>query len=164
MNDIPTRAGIIPYIIVDGVVKFMMMTPSDPVFGGTRAQIAKGRIDSGDTPLSTAIKEGSEELGLKSSNFVSPPVHIGIQTVSGGFQTYKMVVYAVEVHNTEDFELPQYETRCTGWFTAEQFYQVGRVSHQPILSQVISTIRGLKGNENQAKRLINDIHLNHNPS
>ena len=37
-------------------------------YGGTSPQLAKGKIERGDSVIDTAWREGEEELGLKKSN------------------------------------------------------------------------------------------------
>ena len=55
------KAGIIPYYIdEDGIPMMMFMVPSNPNYGGTEYQIAKGHIDKGETHYKAAIREGKE--------------------------------------------------------------------------------------------------------
>ena len=65
------RFGLIPWTVYHDSIIMMFMMPSDPKFGGSNYQIAKGRKESGETDLEAAIREASEELGLKPSNIES---------------------------------------------------------------------------------------------
>jgi hypothetical protein len=43
------RAGTIPYIIEDGEVKMMFMRPSNSEYGGDAFQLAKGKVEDGES-------------------------------------------------------------------------------------------------------------------
>lgn len=60
------RAGFLPYRIKDNYrIEFLFMKPSDPTFGGSHFQIAKGHVDPTDQSfLSAALRECEEELGV----------------------------------------------------------------------------------------------------
>jgi len=58
------RAGLIPVYMKDDVVEVCLRTSSDPKYGGSDFQIAKGEIDEGETPMEAAIREAKEELGF----------------------------------------------------------------------------------------------------
>lgn len=128
MKDARTkRAGIIPFVFNDdGAVEMYFMKPSFPHFGGDRFQIAKGKIEDGLSELETAIKEGSEELGLKQSNFCSPIHKLG--TFMHG-----ITIFFVQVKSQYDFDDPHFETGETRWMTAEQFEREGRELHRHVV-------------------------------
>ena len=64
-KDEAKKAGLLPYYEDEsGKLWFCLMIPSDPSYGGTHPQIAKGNIDAGESAMETAIREGKEELGL----------------------------------------------------------------------------------------------------
>lgn len=119
------RAGIIPFIIKDGEIKFMFMKPSDPKFGGPDWQIAKGRVEGDDDNMTTALREGEEELGLKESN---------INYVSElGYYLGRTSVFVCNVIDMEDFGPFHYETGDVVWLTRKEFDQLGRSLHRPIV-------------------------------
>lgn len=122
------RAGIIPYFVdEDSTILYMFMKPSDPEYGGSDWQIAKGRFDDGeDDPLIVSIREGREELGLKEEN-----VKGFIYTSIGEFR--KMYVYACEVIDKDDFDPFHYETGEVCWLTASEFEAFGREIHRDIV-------------------------------
>jgi len=64
------RAGAMPvYKDEDGKYYVALMKPSDPKYGGTAYQVAKGQIDTKngkkESPEETAVKEVWQELGIK---------------------------------------------------------------------------------------------------
>ena len=65
------RAGLIPVHISNGEISMLFMKPSDPMYGGSDYQIAKGRIEDGEEPYETAVREAEEELGLNPDNMVN---------------------------------------------------------------------------------------------
>lgn len=76
------KAGFLPYYISpNGTVFICLMIPSDPAYGGSEPQFAKGEVDPGYTLFQTAIKEAEEELGLI--------VHKLKNTWSLGYFTYE---------------------------------------------------------------------------
>jgi 8-oxo-dGTP pyrophosphatase MutT (NUDIX family) len=116
------------------------MIPSDPAYGGTQPQIAKGRVDPGETPEISAIREGEEELGLRHSNIVGSPM-LGWSGQLGGMQAkYTMMIYAVEVKDPKDFGQPHYETGWAGWIPAQEAMQKIRSNQKDILKAVLQKI------------------------
>ena len=123
-NNKPTikRSGLIPFVVEDGEIKMMFMVPSNPAFGGNQFQIAKGRLEPDLTPLANAIKEATEELGLKEPNMVGEPFHVG-DFMRG------IAIFAVEVKDKNDFGPFTYETGKVGWLSKDEFVKVGRELH-----------------------------------
>lgn len=119
------RAGIIPYFVDNGVIKYNFMKPSDPTYGGSDWQIAKGRVENDDDNLSTALREGAEELGLKESNIISITelgVHLG-----------RTSIYICKVASMTDFNQFHYETGEVAWLSLADFEVVGRNIHVPVI-------------------------------
>lgn len=137
------RAGVIPYYADDaGVVHMLFMRPSDPLYGGDRMQIAKGRVDEGETFLQTALREGSEELGLLNTN-ISRIDEVG--TFMG-----RTTVYVAAVVDPLDFGVPGFETSEVQWMTLEEFQREGRDLHVAVVSEAykkIQTIDQCEGEE-----------------
>lgn len=127
------RVGIIPYIIEGEVVKMAFMIPSDAAYGGAEPQIAKGRIDGLEFPLTAAIREGKEELGLREENMLERPWVLNEQIVHGMNATYPLRVYGVRVRSKEDFDVPGYETSHVVWMSAIEFYAHGRKEHADLV-------------------------------
>jgi 8-oxo-dGTP pyrophosphatase MutT (NUDIX family) len=129
------RAGIIPFYLNDeGEIVMMFMIPSDPEFGGADFQIAKGKVDPGEQHEEAAVREGEEELGLIKSNMISD-VHF-----LGKFLG-RMHIYTVQVQSPTNFNRPHYETGQVGWLTNEQFQQIGRDLHKPIVDRAENYIQ-----------------------
>lgn len=137
-----TRAGIVPFL-ADGRALFMVS--SNPAFGGSDPAIAKGRVDSGESVKRAAIREGGEELGLRSANMIAEPFIGWTGTISGLKSTYPMEVYLVQVANENNFSDPDLETEYTVWMTRSQFKQYGRKSHHSIADALFEQIEAYVG-------------------
>lgn len=122
------KAGIIPFYVDEtGQIRMLFMVPSDPYYGGSRLQIAKGGIDPGETARDTAEREGIEELGLRMSNVVA--VEAGtpaIELTRADGERYSMEVFVAQIVDPADFDTPHYETGSTGWLTIQEFRAKGR--------------------------------------
>jgi len=129
------KAGIIPYYRDATGVKMLFMKPSDPKFGGSRFQIAKGNIDPGENAQTAAIREGVEELGLISSNITKIEKMVE-QQLTGQDESYIITVYAAEVKDKEAFSKPHYETAATKWMSLDEFRAEGRLSHLSIVQRL----------------------------
>ena len=128
------RAGIIPYFInPDKTIKFMFMQPSDSKYGGSDWQMAKGRVEGDDDNITTALREGGEELGLKESNIKL------IQEL--GLYLGRTTVYICEVKDKDDFGEFTYETGQVTWLTAKEFTEIGRDIHQSIVQDALVRIK-----------------------
>lgn len=127
------RAGMIPYLIEDGEVKMMFMKPSETLYGGDQLQLCKGVVEEGEDNRTAALREGGEELGLKSENIESI-------TELGNFLG-RTTVYVAKVKNDHDFDEPHYETAATGWLTCDGFMKVGRELHKEIVQLAEQVIR-----------------------
>lgn len=124
------RAGLIPYMFCDdGKIRYLMMVASNPIMGGPRPMISKGKIESGETAEVTAVREAEEELGLKRRNCrgeLRRIFHGRIELFSGA---YDLTVFAVEIQDKYDFDKWCDETEYTLWMTLEEFKEKGRKDH-----------------------------------
>lgn len=123
------KAGLIPYIIVDGEPEFLTMTSSDATYGGDKPMLSKGGIDPGETPEQAAIREAEEELGLRRSNLAGPVKLALSDTIRGMQGEYQMDIFYAPVRSKTDFDKPHYETLHTTWMTLEDLRREGRGSH-----------------------------------
>lgn len=128
------RGGVIPYYIKDDEVKMMFMQPSDGKYGGSAFQIAKGKIDEGESIEEGAFREAEEELGLFLPNTKNRK---NLGTFLG-----RMTVYIVEVIDPSPgkFGDPVEETAAVKWMTPEEFQKDGRDLHKPIIKAALRTI------------------------
>lgn len=132
------RAALIPYIIEDGEIKMMFMKPSSDVaeWSGTSFQIAKGKIEKGETAEAAAVREAHEELGLFRGNI--------ILTEEVGVFMGRTTVFVSKVKDKDMFGLPSDETSDTTWMTENEFIAEGRLLHQPVVQSVVRLIRQIE--------------------
>jgi len=131
-SDNKPRAGLIPYYLDSrGNVFMLFMIPSDSAYGGSKPQIAKGKIDPGETPLQAAIREAHEELGLNPSNTFKIR-KLGVET-----NPYKagLHLYLAQVKNPTKFDKFSNETAEIHWLTPEDFEFLGRKIHIPYVQK-----------------------------
>ena len=126
------RAGTIPYIIEDGQVLMMFMKPSDPEYVGDTFQIAKGKIEEGEDTQTAGLREAKEELGLFIGNVTN------VEEL-GQFMG-RTTVYIARVKTRDLFGEPGFETGSVAWMTIEQFCQVGRDLHRPVVREAYRRI------------------------
>ena len=122
---LPTKAGVIPYFNGSNGIEMLFMIPSDPAYGGSDPQIAKGNVDDGETTQQAAMREGKEELGLLQSN-VKLTTSVGTTVLTGLNETYNFSLFVAEVRNPRMLIGPHYETGKVLWLTIEEFKQTGR--------------------------------------
>lgn len=126
------RAGIIPYYIDDnGDVLVYTMIPSDPDYGGTSPQMAKGHIDPGMDAYETAMKEGNEEIGLIRGNVIDVQV-LGVYA--------RIAVYICTVKNPNLWDKPHYETGWSGWVNLTKDFDSIRQEHKPIFMDLYNKV------------------------
>ncbi len=130
INKKELRAGLLPYVIIRNkegkkIPVFLFMVPSNPEMGGPRPQIAKGRIEYGETPLQAALREANEEIGIKSEDIVGNVSSIGLYL---GY-TY---VFVCKVKGF-DVGSPGHETEKLVWADEKKFERIGRKIHIPVV-------------------------------
>lgn len=130
------RAGTIPYVVKEGEVKMMFMRPSDPEFSGDTFQIAKGRVEEGETHKETAIREAKEELGLFVGNV--------LLTEELGVFMGRTTVYVAKIKNEDMFGEPSFETEEVRWMTLDQFMTEGRELHRPVVQAAARLINRIE--------------------
>lgn len=134
------KAGFIPYIFENNVLKLMFMISSDPEFGGAAPMIAKGHVEAGETPAVGGFREAEEELGLKRSN-IAGKIKLGWSgTLTGNTDTYKFFVYFGRVKDKTDFNEPDAETERVVWLTPEEFEKEGRDTQRHIVKAIVKKI------------------------
>jgi 8-oxo-dGTP pyrophosphatase MutT (NUDIX family) len=135
------RAGLIPFIREKGEIKYLMMVASNPIFGGPRPMISKGKIEEDEDAYHCAIREAIEELGLVDLNMKTKPFKIAEERVVLRSGMYDFTLYAVELYNTWHFEPWCEETEYTEWHTLESFVQHGRRDHVKFIAMLEERIK-----------------------
>jgi 8-oxo-dGTP pyrophosphatase MutT (NUDIX family) len=130
------RAGMIPYIIEDGIIKMLFAKPSDPTYSGDSFQLAKGKIEGVETAKEAAIREAKEEVGLHSHN-TEAIYELG--TFLG-----RTTVFVAKVINKQDFGKPSIDVKDTKWMTLSEFLEVGRELHHHVVSVAHETIEQIE--------------------
>lgn len=133
------KAGIIPWIIEDGKIKMMFMIPSNPKYGGSNPQIAKGGVDPGENTQEAALREGYEELGLLPNN-ITHVTKILTVSVTGLDESYPMTIYAAKVKNKNNFVKPHFETGQIMWLTNDEFQVSGRNIHKQLVASIFDKL------------------------
>jgi len=119
------RAGVIPYIEVDGEIQMMFMKPANSKYGGKSYQISKGKVEEGEKIEEAAKREAKEELGLFSGNV--------LDFTSLGEWLGRTTFYIAHIKDKTMFGDPHFETGSTTWLTLEAFLKDGRDLHKPVV-------------------------------
>ncbi len=129
------RGGVIPYYIKEGEILMMFMKPSDKKFGGENFQIAKGKIEDGETPIEGAFREAKEELGLFGPNVE--------QTDSLG-RFGRINIFIAKIKDPGMFGDTTFETGAVTWWNPQQFQSQGRGWQKPIVKAAVRKISKLE--------------------
>jgi 8-oxo-dGTP pyrophosphatase MutT (NUDIX family) len=129
------KAGLVPYYrdSVNNRIMVCLMVPSDPNYGGTQPQIAKGGIDPGETALQAAKREAWEELGLPESQIVY--IHQLSKMQSG-----KFTWFAAEVKSM-DLQPAGHETDKVLWLDLRSAIKQIRDWQRPVLFHLVNFLR-----------------------
>lgn len=163
------KAGLLPfYQHPDGTIEVYLMCPkaSRPELGPPKFQIAKGTrmirdagksrdVQASDFPLedlsrtedllATALREGAEEIGLRTENLVKIYVAKSFifSSASSGNERY-MMLYAGLVHDREAFDAPDSFTAKTAtcqWMTLEECKEQAREDHLAIIEEIYGRMK-----------------------
>lgn len=147
-NDVPVRvkAGGIPYFIEkDRTVSVRLMVPSNPKFGGTQPQIAKGNVEHNinsafvnkDVALwFSAFKEMNEEVGLPYDNIEDYWYYSKLQNIH---------VFGVKVRSKTMFVKPHYESAYALWLTKEEVSAMARDWQRKFILRFINHVHSREG-------------------
>lgn len=149
---------------VTALIKLLAMKPSPKAkhMGDPSLQVAKGtrRVfineewhdmrdddlryadESFHEPLlATALREGEEEVGLKSSNIVRL-FDLGCFTFVSASRGIKkpLHMFAAEIRDPQDFTAFESTTELTRWLTPDEFAEAGRADHVAIVSEIVARI------------------------
>lgn len=128
------RAGLIPYYQDgNGDIRMLFMKPSDPEYGGDCFQIAKGKVEEDDANhQAAALREAKEEIGLFVGNV--------IKTEEVGMFMGRTSVFVSKIKNPDMFGEPSFETGDVAWLTLDEFMDIGRDLHKPVVQACYRTI------------------------
>jgi hypothetical protein len=153
-----TKVGIVPFILPS--MKIMVMKPKAEAkhLGEPSFQIAKGtrriyinenwcdmREDDlryadesfHETLIGTALREGQEEIGLKSTNIKRLFDMGGFTFVSASRGVVKPLhLFAAEIADENDFSEFEATTGEARWMTPEEFMAEGRADHAAIIQKL----------------------------
>lgn len=132
------RAGLIPYYIEpDGTVMMMFMKPSNPEYGGFFFQLAKGKVEDGETNLVAALREAQEEIGLFRANV--------LRTEEVGTFMGRTAVFVSKIRDRDLFAEPSFETAAASWMSLDEFLEIGRDLHKPVVRACYEKILEMEG-------------------
>jgi len=129
------RAGTVPYYIEDdGVIKFLFMTPieEDQRYSGSSFQIAKGKQEENEPLIETAMREAEEELGLRRNNILN--------FFKAGTFLGRTDIYIAKIMDPEAFNTVTDETDEVMWLTLDEFLDIGRDIHKPVMEEIYNII------------------------
>lgn len=133
------RAGLICYYLTkNNNIEMLFMEPSNPKFGTSAPQLAKGKIEENETAKQAAIREAQEEVGLKTDNIIGSVDQLGVFLG-------RTTMFVAQIKNKDDFGPTCDETGATCWLTYEQFKNEGRGLHKPVVKQAVFHIKNLHG-------------------
>lgn len=125
------RAGVVPFYVDKSIVYMLFMKPSDPKYGGGSFQIAKGKREDDESDESAALREGFEELGLLQENIE--------ELINAGSHLGRTTVFLAKIKNKDNFVKYHFETEETRWLSLEEFEEIGRSIHVPVIRQIVNT-------------------------
>lgn len=129
------RAGCLPFYCDGEGLKLLFMKPSDPKYGGSFYQLAKGKVDPGYSVEETARKEVMEEVGLADNNIKD------LFFIKAGYvKNYKMYLYAAEVIDPDALLPFHYETGEVQWIDVKDIPTKIRRSQHSIIYEAIEVI------------------------
>ncbi|HET8688270.1 MAG TPA: NUDIX domain-containing protein [Methanosarcina sp.] len=134
------KAGVIPYFVKDEEIYMMFMVPSNPKFGGSSPQIAKGRVEDGENIQEAALREAEEELGLRLNNIESV-IHVTTQILTGFDETYNFTLFAAKVSDPDNFGATDHEVGGRFWLTFDEFLQKGRSTQKSLVQLAYNKIK-----------------------
>jgi hypothetical protein len=170
-HPVMSKAGVLPlYIPETGPVRFYVMQPqsSYPDLGPPEFQIAKGTrrmrvsgkwrdISSRDFPITdlsraedllmTAMREGKEEIGLRTENIrrLFWGKRFAFASATQGFER-SMMLFVVEVHHPDHFDEPDAysaKTAARRWLTLAECQELTRPDHRAIVEALVERLCAL---------------------
>lgn len=128
------KAGGIPYFVNEqGTLRVLLVTSTDPTFGGPDPAIAKGYPEKGENSARTAIREMSEETGVKVKDVVDTQFLGVVESKHYSLYTYAFKL-AREVPPITDWEA------VGRWYNAYDALELIYANHKPMLLALIEAV------------------------
>ena len=143
------RAGVIPYYFKDEEIHMLFMKPSEPKYGGDSYQVAKGKVEEGETDQQAAFREANEELGLLSNNI--------ILAEELGVFLGRTTLFIAKIVDPDMFGEPHFETQSVKWMTPEEFQAEGRGLHKPIVKAATRMIKKVEKKQEELDKEYGDM-------
>jgi ADP-ribose pyrophosphatase YjhB (NUDIX family) len=136
------KAGMVPFHIDDnGKLKILLIIPSDPAYGGSSYQIAKGRQDNNEKPIETAKREAKEEMGLKK---ISDIFQVSKTVLKGMMRSYNFFLFACQINDPNDLSKMDFEISHRDWLDTDNLKNI-RNSQKDLIYKAIKVIKRKKG-------------------
>ncbi|HVI89804.1 MAG TPA: NUDIX hydrolase [Dongiaceae bacterium] len=138
MEQVLQQAGVIPYSMVNGTIRVLLVTSRDT----GRWLIPKGFVDDGHTPLTAAVKEAFEEAGVEGVTETETP--LGFFTYfkrlkTGEDRPTSVIVYLLRVEK-QCKKWPEKKQRQSAWFTPEE---AAKLVKEPGLAELLLRLENL---------------------
>jgi len=127
----------------------LFMKPSDPKYGGDSYQVAKGKVEEGESDQEAAFREANEELGLFASNILM------IEDL--GVFLGRTTVFIAKIADPEMFGEPHYETGSVNWMTPTEFQTEGRELHRPMVKAAVRAINVAEEKQKELDKEFGDL-------
>jgi 8-oxo-dGTP pyrophosphatase MutT (NUDIX family) len=132
MQQVLQQAGAIPYSVIDGDVRVLLVTSRDT----GRWLIPKGYVEDGETPATAATKEAYEEAGIK--GILESDTPLGFFTYfkrlkSGEDTPASVQVFLLRVEK-QCKKWPEKKQRTLAWFSPEE---AAELVHEPGLAMLL---------------------------
>lgn len=138
MEQVLQQAGVIPYSVVNGIVRVLLVTSRDT----GRWLIPKGFVDDGYSPMDAAVREAFEEAGVEGVMHTDTP--LGFFTYfkrlkTGENRPASVIVYLLRVEK-QCKKWPEKKQRQCAWFTPEE---ASKLVREPGLAELLLRLEDL---------------------
>jgi len=142
MEHVLQQAGAIPYSVIDGALRVLLVTSRDT----GRWLIPKGYVELGETPAHAATKEAYEEAGIK--GVLDSEMPLGFFTYFKRLKSGESVPANVQVFllrvEKQCKKWPERKERSYAWFSPEE---AADLVHEAGLSTLLLRAREIAGSD-----------------